>query len=279
MKERLATVVYAIFTVIGLSTFVISWFSLFSGEIFIAVMIIVFAIIAYGIGWSIRYIITGNNDSFIVDIVLNTFFKKKLTLFAIANLPIYDLTNQTKPLNLAEEKSNLSNDENLNSLIYSGILSFQFFIYLELIKSRFGKEPSTMAKEHMCLTLDRFGKESDASSNLGQDIKIYIDIISKIYEGDPTIVNVDGKKITLPKEYDVAMALLHYIKYSPYYAKDKKKEDWPEIKDDIDIKFADVLEQARTGMIDRYAPMLLNKNIQLDKSSSFGIRVEDKLAA
>ncbi len=177
MKERLAIVVYATFTVIGLTTFVLSWFSLFSGDIVIAVMSIVFALIAYGTGWSIRYIITGNKDSFIVDIVLNAFPKKKLALFAIANLPIYDLTNQTKPMNLAEEKSNLSDDANLNSLIYSGILSFQFFIYLELIKSRFGKEPSTMAKEYMCLTLDRFGKESDAESNLGQDMKIYISIL------------------------------------------------------------------------------------------------------
>lgn len=279
MKERLATVVYAIFTVIGLSTFVLSWFSLFSGEIFTAVMIIVFALIAYGIGWSIRYIITGNKNSFILDIFLNSFSKKKLTLFAIANLPIYDFTNQTKPMNLAEEKSNLSNDDNLNSIIYSGILSFQFFIYLELIKSRFGKEPSTMAKEHICITLDRFGQESDTASNLGQEIKIYIDIISKIYEADPIIVNVDGKEIILPKEYDVALTLLHYIKYSPYYAKDKKKEDWPDIKDDLDIKFADILEEARTGMVDRYSPMFLNKNIHLDKSSSLGIRIEDKLAA
>lgn len=277
MKERLVAVLYSIFTIISAVILMMSLWAIFFEGIVPAIICILAASFIYGIGWSIRYIITGSKDSFIINLILDGWPKKKLTLFAIANLPIYDFINQTEPLNFAEKKSNLSDNENLNSLIYSGVLSFQFFIYLELIKSRFGDEPSKMAKEHMCLTLDRFGQETDPKSHLGQDIKKYIEIISKIYAADPTIVKIDNKEITLPKEYDVAMALLYYIEYSPYYSKDK--ENLPSISDDLDVNFADLLEQARAGIIERYSSMFLNKNIQLDKSSSLGIKVEDKLAA
>ncbi|MBP7709656.1 MAG: hypothetical protein KA100_01125 [Rickettsiales bacterium] len=277
MKERLATVVYSIFTIIGTVILMISVWGLFSEGIVPAIIGILVASFSYGVGWSIRYIITGNKDSFIIDLILDGWPKKKLTLFAIANLPIYDFINQTKPLSFAEENSNLSDNENLNSLIYSGILAFQFFIYLELIKARFGDEPSKMAKEHMCLTLDRFGQETDPKSYLGQDIKKYIEIISKIYAADPTVVQIDNKEITLPKEYNAAMALLCYIEYSPYYSKDK--ENLHSISDDLDVKFADLLEQARSGIVERYSSIFLNKNIQLDKSSSLGVRIEDKMAA
>lgn len=282
MKERLATVLYAIFTIVGLLIFGLSTLFLFSGDddgIWLTLIGAVFALIVFGIGWSMRYVITGNKNSFLLNLIKNVSPKKKLTLFAIANLPIYDLTNQTEPLDFAEKQSTISDDENINSLVFSGILAFQLFIYLELIKARFGKEVSKMAEEHMCLTLDRFSEEDNSEPPLGQGIKRYIDIVRKIYETDPVTVEVEGKEITFPKEYDIAMGFFYYMEDSPYYSKGKTGDELPDIKDDLDIKFSDLLEKARIGIAERYAPILLNENMELDEASSLGVRVEDKLAA
>lgn len=278
MKERFAKIMYAASVICAGTTLLIPVLIALDGnmDVFIPFFLIalVIALIVYSVGWSIRYIITGDKSSFLL-VYLASVKQKKYSIFMLANLPIYDFIQQTPPLDMAEKSSDITDDEDVNALIYSGIISYQLLIYLEYVRIRFGSEVCRVVEEQMYITLDR-PTEDLQSSSLGKTTKIFIDIGRQVLLSDPVVID-DGQEqsITLPTELVLASCFLLNVKGSPYNL-EKGDEALP-APEALNLAFAQILENARIGVFERYSKIIFNKLVTLDKASTMGIRVEDCL--
>lgn len=200
--------------------------------------------------------------------------KEKVSIFILANLPLHSALGKEEPFNLAHEAQAISNDDAIQGIIFMGVLSYQFFSYFEIIEERFGEEIARIAKEHMFITLNRLNAaETDASLAMGDQIKHFMNFIQKIYKTEPFTHEINGETITPPKEYTLAFGMLYGLEQSPYYSSNQRNGEKPKYLDtNLDIKFADFLDKARQGMVDKYAEFFFSDAVILDESSVAGLR-------
>ncbi len=141
--------------------------------------------------------------------------KSELTLSDIAEIPSHILFINDGTLCYDWKPNSINISQELHDTAWYASLVYSFYIYFLLIRNKFGKEISSVAKQHLNNFLDGKG---DAGKYLQAVIGI-VDFISEHHESPEINLLVEDS----PEEYKTACHFLITFPQSPYYLPDEKR--------------------------------------------------------
>lgn len=179
-------------------------------------------------------------------------FKKEVRQLdptVVAGIPILRLVAKQEPFLGWKDPARIP--QALTGILDPCVWAYQLFVYLLLVRQRFGEDIAAATRSQMILILNR-----DKESALGSHFEACFAIIDRGIAAsirNPTADSEDGK-IKIPPELPIALAFLVTLPDSPFFATDPKRV--PEFKNEEDTDLAECLVMGKNAALAAFTPII-----------------------